>query len=111
MTLPDRLRRQAGKTIESERSKRKEDTRTPLIRCVRSAGADRDLLRRCFATVPWRPALGVAYRVLNEVDASIEGSPAAKAGMQPGDVIVQAKLIPPDKAKLRELGVNPTRRT
>ena len=52
------------------------------------------------------PALGIAYRVLNEVERVIEGSPADKAGMKPGDVLVQAKLIPPDTEKLEELGVD-----
>ena len=48
-------------------------------------------------------ALGVAYHVLNEVDSVIEGSPAAKAGMKPGDVLVEATLIPPDKETLEKL--------
>ena len=52
-------------------------------------------------------ALGIAYRVLNRVDSVIEGSPAAKAGLLPEDVIVKAKLIPPDKEILRELGRRP----
>jgi regulator of sigma E protease len=43
------------------------------------------------------PALGVAYRVLNIVDRVEPGSPAAKAGMQGGDVVTQAEVIlPPD---------------
>ena len=50
-------------------------------------------------------ALGVAYHVLNEVESVIEGSPAAKAGMQPGDKIVKVTLIPPDEATLEKLGV------
>ncbi len=49
------------------------------------------------------PSLGIAYRVLNEVDRVIDGSPSAKAGLLPGDVIVRAKLLPPDKEILRKL--------
>jgi regulator of sigma E protease len=51
-------------------------------------------------------ALGVAYHVLNRVDSVLQGSPAAKAEMQPGDVIVKATLIPPDKKTLKKLGEN-----
>ena len=53
-------------------------------------------------------ALGIAYRVLNRVDRVIEGSPAAKAGLMPDDVIVEATLIPPDKETLRKLEVDQT---
>jgi regulator of sigma E protease len=50
-------------------------------------------------------ALGVAYHILNEVDRVIEGSPAAKAGMRPGDRITKFTLIPPDPAELEKLEV------
>jgi len=40
------------------------------------------------------PALGIAYRVLNRVQATYPDSPAAKAGLVHGDQIVQAELIP-----------------
>jgi regulator of sigma E protease len=49
------------------------------------------------------PSLGIAYQVLNQVEYVIGGSPAAKAGLRPADVIVGAKLIPPDKEILRKL--------
>ena len=48
-------------------------------------------------------SLGVAYHVLNQVESVIDGSPAAKAGLLPGDVLVKALLIPPDKEVLRQL--------
>ena len=47
--------------------------------------------------------MGVAYRVLNQVEGVIDGSPAAKAGLRPGDVIVTATLLPPGKEELRQL--------
>jgi regulator of sigma E protease len=50
-------------------------------------------------------SLGIAYQVLNQVDHVLEGSPAAKAGISPEDVIVRAKLIPPDKEILRKLEI------
>ena len=48
-------------------------------------------------------SLGVAYRVRNEVDRVIEGSPAAEAGLAAGDLVVKATLLPPDKETLRAL--------
>ena len=52
-------------------------------------------------------ALGVAYRVLDGVDRVVEESPAAKAGLRPGDQIVKAVLMPPDKEIERQkLGGN-----
>jgi regulator of sigma E protease len=105
MTLPDRLARQSGKTIELkfERGENKE----LIVRSVRLREPP-EKSPSVFRNSPVGvPALGVAYQVLNEVDRVIKGSPAAKAGMKPGDVIVQAKLIAPDAEKLRELGVDP----
>ena len=46
------------------------------------------------------PVLGVAYDIHHRVEAVEPGSPAAAAGMKPGDAIRQAKLIPPDKDAL-----------
>ena len=54
------------------------------------------------------PSLGIAYRVLNRVRNIAPGSPAAKAGLQAGDVITQAELIYPktigEKSKPIEFG-------
>jgi regulator of sigma E protease len=38
------------------------------------------------------PEVGIAYRILNKVDAVIPGSPAEKAGIKPGDTIKKAVL-------------------
>ena len=53
-------------------------------------------------------SLGIAYRVLNRVDRVIEGSPAAKAGLLPEDLLVRAELAAPDKETLRTLGIDPS---
>ena len=42
-------------------------------------------------------ALGIAYRVLNRVDNVLPGSPAAKVGLQRGDVVIQAEFILTDQ--------------
>lgn len=49
------------------------------------------------------PALGVAYQVVNRVAAVEAESPAAKARLKPGTVIVRARLLPPDKQTLKRL--------
>jgi regulator of sigma E protease len=43
------------------------------------------------------PALGIAYRVLNRVQAVDEGSPADKAGVRPGEMLTGTELSPPEK--------------
>ena len=45
------------------------------------------------------PALGLAYRVLNRVRNVVPDSPAAKAGLQGGDVITQAEFLLSKKQK------------
>ena len=42
------------------------------------------------------PPLGIAYQVSNVVEAIIPGSPAAASRLKPGDVLVRAKILPPE---------------
>jgi regulator of sigma E protease len=100
VTLPERLRRQAGEslTVAVERKGEKE----PVTLTVEPAD------------VPWfeispvddgpmsAPALGIAYAIDNVVEQVAEGSGAAKAGVKPGDEVTGAKLIPPKDLKLPE---------
>jgi regulator of sigma E protease len=107
MRLPDQLRRRADAS---------EDPRVKLT--ISRKGENEPLtvqvpLRKveAFDSVVSRdspvsvPALGIAYRVLNRVARARPGSPAAKQGLQPNDVVVQAKLIPPDDAWLESQGL------
>jgi regulator of sigma E protease len=56
-------------------------------------------------------ALGIAFHVTNEVAGIVDGGPAEKTGIQPGDKIIAAKIVFPDdkdgkpvKPKIIELG-------
>jgi regulator of sigma E protease len=42
------------------------------------------------------PPLGIAYQVSNTVQAVTAGLPAAAARLKPGDVLVHAKILPPE---------------
>jgi regulator of sigma E protease len=104
MTLPSRLARQAGKTIELklERGKKKEP-----ITCSVRLREPTELTPSVFRNSPVGvPALGIAYRVLNKVKEVVKGSPADKAGIEAGDLLLRAKFIGPNEEKLRELGVH-----
>jgi regulator of sigma E protease len=96
--LPDVLRRMAGKTVEL--TIQREASKTPLELSVQ--------LREPIGYYPTGEmilfdspvevsALGVTYRVLNRVDRIVENGPAAKSGLLPEDLVVQAKMIPPKK--------------
>ncbi|MCS7305842.1 MAG: site-2 protease family protein [Thermoguttaceae bacterium] len=43
------------------------------------------------------PSLGIAYQVRNKVVGIIPGSPAAEAGIQPGSLLLAARLLPPEE--------------
>ena len=93
MTLPERLARQGGQTVvltlERAGEKGPVDVEVPLRKA--------DWYESSW--VPGSPisvpSLGVAYRVLGRVNSTIDGFPAAKAGLQNGDEIVSAKILPP----------------
>jgi len=46
------------------------------------------------------PVLGVAYQVENVIEAIEPDSPAAAAGLKPGDRVVEAEIVPPDAETL-----------
>jgi regulator of sigma E protease len=98
MRLPDRLRSRAGDTITLSVQREGSPIDVPVT-----------LRRVDWFEQPTREKnplsiseLGIAYRVLNRVDRVISGSPADKAGIQPGDTIKQAIISPPEKDQVKE---------
>jgi len=113
MTLPDQLRRLA------ERKEEGHAVTVTVSRTAEEGGARSEVeitlpLRRVqWYSTPIRegsamtiPSLGIAYQVSNRVGAVQEGSPAAKAGLKDGTVVLEARLIPPDREEfsVEELG-------
>ena len=107
MTLPDRLRRLASGSEQAR-----------VVLTVSRDGEEKPLDVEVLLRVPDTfelpltresavsvPALGIAYQVLGQVDAVLPGTPAEKAGLKPGDVVVQATSIPPDKEFLKSQGL------
>lgn len=50
------------------------------------------------------PALGIAFEVTRQIESVAAGSPAEAAGLRPGQIVVQAELLPPSAERLREMG-------
>jgi regulator of sigma E protease len=103
MTLPDQLRRLAGKTVEltirRKGAKSSEVVRARLREPTSFFSSEAIPLDQPVEA----EALGIAYYALNRVDRVVAGSPAAKAGLAPNDLIVEATLVPPDKETLGRL--------
>ena len=104
IVLPDRLRQMA------------EENRNIRLTLRRTAGASEGRPRTDPIVLPLRkvrwleswqnpnsptsvPALGLAYRVLNRVNAVLPDSPAERAGLQGGDVITRAEFLLPEGMK------------
>jgi regulator of sigma E protease len=105
MTLPDRLRRLAGKQQHVQmKVQGREDLQPRSVEVGLQPVDSFDSLRMPYSPMS-APALGIAYKVPSRVEEVLPGGPAAKAGIKPGDVVVQAVLIPPGKERLKELGL------
>ncbi|MGA2032702.1 MAG: site-2 protease family protein [Thermoguttaceae bacterium] len=101
MSLPDRLSRRAGQKVVLgiERGSAKGPIEVSLT--LRPATQwDLPLNKGNALAVP---GLGIAYRVGSRVQRVAEGTPAAAQGLRPGDSIVKAVILPPDKEWLEQL--------
>jgi regulator of sigma E protease len=104
MRLPDQLNRRVGQTVAITilKASSKSSLVVP-VKLRQPRGFWSPDIEQIPRNVPVEiSALGITYRVLNEVQSVTQECPAAKAGMQPGDVIVKAKLIPPGKDVLQK---------
>ena len=101
MKLPQFFDRQAGKTVDLKIQSPNE--KEPKVVHVK--------LRQPIECPPIEfldnqvgiSSLGIAFEVANEVEKVTEGSSAAQAGIQPGDVILQANIGPSDKEEMKKL--------
>lgn len=101
MTLPDRLRRRTGEEITFEL--RHGDDAPREVKITMPAPLSYEWPRLPTDNLPREiSGLGIAYHVLNRVAALDPGSPAGKAGVTVGDIVVGARIIPPSDAKTKE---------
>jgi regulator of sigma E protease len=102
MTVPGQLARRAGETVALSVA-RKASGATEVVRVKLREPIGYLPEYTLFDSPVEVSALGITYRVGNRVARVADGGPAAKAGLSAGDVIVKAKLVPPDKETLAKL--------
>lgn len=91
MTLPEQLRRLAGEEIELEVLREGERHQ---VRLTPTQPFTTPLYRHSRAMPVAAEAIGVVYSVSGHVVSVRTDSPAAKAGLQPDDEIVQVEFVP-----------------
>lgn len=104
MTLPDRLRRRAGQSVtlsilrDGAEMPVEVKLRTPeTYNTAISGNSPVDVA-----------ALGVACEVTNRVNEVLPESPAAKAGIKPGDLLVRGTILPQGRKALLAMGADPS---
>ncbi len=102
MTLADRLRRRAGQKIKMTVLRGESKTPVTLTMQVRQ-GAQCSAPPIIVNSPVAVDAIGVAYHVIASVQHVADGSPAAKADLKPGDVLLSTTLNPPSEETLRKL--------
>jgi regulator of sigma E protease len=100
LTLPDRLRQLGEKTVKL--SVQRKGEKGPLELTVKLRADDQYNPPLSKSNPLGVSSLGIAYQVSNKVQAVFSDSPAARAGIQPGDVIESAKLLSPGKEAIRQ---------
>ncbi|NLE36566.1 MAG: PDZ domain-containing protein, partial [Pirellulaceae bacterium] len=90
--------------VENEEGAKKREEQTLEIRIELKKTDDYEspFFRYGFVSVP---SLGLAYDVLPEVEEVLPDSPAAKAGVKPGDVVSEVTLVPPSEDELKKEGL------
>lgn len=96
LNLPERIRKQIGKTVELEVHRPSDDSVQTIF--FQLQPVDVDWNWRILDTMEI-PSLGIAYEVRNTVAAVVDGSPAARAGFQAGDHILDITLEPANEAQ------------
>ena len=99
MKLPDELHKRAG----TEVALGLERDGKPLTMKVKLSSLPRYLPSQMPDSPVTISELGAAYFVQNTVAGVEPGSPAAEAGLQAGDRITKAKIMPPSKEQMAEL--------
>jgi regulator of sigma E protease len=98
MKLPDELHKKAGREVKLKILR--EGKELPLTVKLSLPA------RYVMSIIPDSPIalseLGAAYFVLNTVAGVEKGSPAAEIGLQAGDRLTKAKIIPPSPEQLKE---------
>ena len=93
LSLPDRWRDKAGQTVTVNVLRQGSKNAVEIPVTLRQANW-MERPRYLGNPVPFA-ALGVTYEVLNRVQSVEADSPAAKAGVKPGQVLAQAEILPP----------------
>ena len=102
MTLSDRLARRAGQVVEITLFRDWMGLPLPVAVPVRPREPTEMPVEGPDGPLGVSP-LGCACRVLNQIDRVVAGSPAAKAGIQAGDLLTEARLVPPLREVLENL--------
>jgi regulator of sigma E protease len=99
LRLPDRLRQNARKTVKIgiERAGKTIDIPVTL------RPADQSDMPMNQDDPMGASALGVAYRVLNEVESVEKNSVAEDKGLRKGDILVSATIHPPDREAIKAM--------
>ncbi len=102
LTLAERLRQRAGERISISVRREGESITFSDVELRRADWFDDSFVKDSPVGVP---ALGIALEVENRVAGVIDDSLAAAAGVSPGSVVTEARLLPPDKMTIEQEGL------
>jgi len=96
------VKRSVEVTGEEGKKKREEQTIEIPIVLRKTDAYETPAFPRSFVSAP---SLGLAYEVLPTVEDVLPDSPAAEAGVKPGDVLAEVTLVPPSEEELKKEGL------